>query len=105
VSRRLQAAFRDQDIISRWGGEEFLVLLPETSLRGALKVAEKTRALMADTPVLWNNKSLNITLTFGISEGGSVPIDEAIQMADKALYKGKSNGRNRVESQSSSTLR
>jgi len=99
VSRRLQSAFREQDITSRWGGEEFLILLPETSLRGAVKVAEKTRALIADTPVLWNDRSLNITLTFGVSEGGSVPIDEAVQMADKALYEGKRNGRNRVESQ------
>jgi len=105
VSIRLQTAFREQDIISRWGGEEFLILLPETSLRGAAGVAEKTRTLMADTPVLWNGKSLNITLTFGVSEGGSVPIDEAVQMADKALYKGKRNGRNRVESQLSNTHR
>ncbi|RKZ04034.1 hypothetical protein DRQ21_03985 [Candidatus Fermentibacteria bacterium] len=98
VSRRLQSAFRKQDITSRWGGEEFLILLPETSLRGAVKVAEKTRALIADTPVLWNDKSLNITLTFGVSEGGAIPVDDAIQFADKALYKGKRNGRNRVES-------
>jgi diguanylate cyclase (GGDEF)-like protein len=104
VSRRLQAAFRKQDIISRWGGEEFLILLPETSLQGAVKVAEKTRVLIADTPVLWIGNPLKITLTLGVSEGGGVPIDDAVQMADKALYKGKRNGRNLVEFQSARTL-
>ncbi len=103
ISKKLQEAFRKQDMISRWGGEEFLILLPETFHQDAVRVAEKTRVFMAETPVLWKGRSLSITLTFGVSEGGGIPVDDAVRMADKALYKGKRNGRNRVEFQLTNT--
>jgi diguanylate cyclase (GGDEF)-like protein len=96
VSRRLNMALRSNDIIARWGGEEFLILLPETTLKGAVKVAEKSRILIKHIPFKWGDNAINMTMTFGVSEGGTVPVDDAIQLADKALYRGKMNGKNRV---------
>ncbi len=100
VSKRLVQALRNQDITSRWGGEEFLLLLPETSLQSAVKVAKKTRALIEDTPFICNNVSINLTMTFGVSEGGMIPVEEAVQLADTALYRGKRTGKNCVKFQS-----
>ena len=100
VSKRLVKALRNQDITSRWGGEEFLLLLPETSLQSAVKVAKKTRALIEDTPFICNNVSINLTMTFGVSEGGMISVENAVQLADTALYRGKRAGKNCVKFQS-----
>jgi diguanylate cyclase (GGDEF)-like protein len=100
VSKRLENALRNQDITSRWGGEEFLLLLPETSLHSAVKVANKTRALIEDTPFICSNVSINLTMTFGVSQGGIIPVEDAIQLADTALYRGKRTGKNSVNFQS-----
>ncbi len=99
VSKRLEKALRKQDITSRWGGEEFLLLLPDTSLHSAVEVAEKTRILIEDTPFRWNNVSIRLTMTFGVSEGGRISVDDTIQQADAALYQGKRDGKNRVDFQ------
>ena len=99
VAKCLENALRNQDIASRWGGEEFLLLLPETSLHSAVKVAEKTRALIANTPFIWNNISINLTMTFGVSTGGGIPVDDAVQLADTALYQGKHSCKNSVNFQ------
>ncbi len=99
VSRRLEKLLRKQDIISRWGGEEFLLLLPETSLRHSVEVAGKIRSLIKRTPFRCKNGSIRLTMTFGVSEGGKIPPDDAIQLADKALYRGKRLGKNCVSSQ------
>jgi len=100
VSKRLENALRKQDITSRWGGEEFLLLLPETSLHSAVEVANKTKALIENTPFICNNVSINLTMTFGVSEGGLIPVEDAIQLADTALYRGKRTGKNSVNFQS-----
>ena len=100
VSKRLEKALRNQDITARWGGEEFLLLLPETSLQSAIKVAKKTKALIEDAPFICNKASINLTMTFGVSEGGLIPVEEAIQLADTALYRGKRTGKNSVNFQS-----
>ncbi len=99
VASRMKKALRSQDFSSRWGGEEFLLLLPETTLNGAARVAEKIRALISDTPFRCDKVSINMTMTFGVSEGGGVPVDHAIQQADTALYRAKRDGKNRVDSQ------
>ncbi|MCK5116733.1 MAG: GGDEF domain-containing protein [Candidatus Aegiribacteria sp.] len=102
VSKRLEKALRNQDITARWGGEEFLLLLPETSLHSAVKVARKTKVLIEETPFICSNASINLTMTFGVSEGGVIPVEDAIQLADTALYRGKRTGKNSVNFQSSS---
>ncbi len=96
VSKRLKESLRTQDITSRWGGEEFLLLLPETSLHHAAKVADKIRKNMEKSPFEWNGNTMYLTMTFGVSEGGNVPVYDAIQQSDDALYRGKRNGKNRV---------
>ncbi len=101
VAKRVMQALRNQDVASRWGGEEFLLLLPETSLQSSVKVAEKIRILVEKTPFIWKNVSIHLSMTFGVSAGGMIPVDEAIQLADSALYQGKREGKNRVNSVSS----
>lgn len=97
VSKRLRESLRTQDITSRWGGEEFLLLLPETSLHHAAQVADKIRKIMEGSPFKWNGTSIDLTMTFGVSSGGDIPVYDAIQQSDDALYKGKRNGKNRVD--------
>lgn len=97
VSKRLKESLRTQDVTSRWGGEEFLLLLPETSLSHAAKVANKIRKIMEHSPFKWNGISIDLTMTFGVSAGGNVPVYDAIQQSDDALYRGKRNGKNRVD--------
>lgn len=91
-------SIRRQDVVARWGGEEFLFLLPETPGNAAYMLAEKIRATIENTLIADNGVDISITMTFGVSEF-VVPlsIDGTIKIADNALYEGKNNGRNRVE--------
>ncbi|MFO7627253.1 MAG: diguanylate cyclase, partial [Candidatus Fermentibacteraceae bacterium] len=97
LSYRLRKALRAQDLASRWGGEEFLILLPDTDPEGCTRVAEKLRELICGKPFVWKGCMIDLTMTFGTCEGGKAPIDEALRVADSALYRGKHKGRNRVE--------
>jgi diguanylate cyclase (GGDEF)-like protein len=102
ISEFLRDTVRAQDIVSRWGGEEFLLLLPETSLKGAVVLAEKMREKISDTPVIRQETHLNVTLTFGVSVYGRIEdMEDVIKRADDALYRGKKNGRNQVVAQDS----
>lgn len=86
---------REIDIFGRWGGEEFMILLPNTSLDGAKIVANKFRKLIEQYK-FYNN--LQLTCSFGISEFKEYDTKESfIKRADDALYMAKKNGRNRVE--------
>ncbi|MCA8912679.1 MAG: diguanylate cyclase [Planctomycetes bacterium] len=97
VSDELRERLRSQDFISRWGGEEFLFLLPETEVQGALVAAEKLRAAVGDSVIEFNGKELKVNMTFGVAPlDPAVGIDESISRADNALYEGKKAGRNRV---------
>jgi diguanylate cyclase (GGDEF)-like protein len=85
---------RSSDLFGRWGGEEFLIILPKTKYEDALKIAEKLRKIIKNTPF----KDVKITSSFGVSEfkkGESV--EEVISRADKALYEAKANGRDQVK--------
>ncbi len=99
VARLLREKTRASDLCARWGGEEFIVAMPETSLEGAMRVAERLRAAI---PEAWNATGLSeprrVTASFGIaisSPGWSV--ESLIASADRALYAAKQNGRDRVE--------
>ncbi|MCP4579122.1 MAG: GGDEF domain-containing protein, partial [Deltaproteobacteria bacterium] len=97
VSRSLEKALRAQDITARWGGEEFVCLLPETEIGGAESAAEKIRTIIeidgydcTDVPIL-------VTVTMGVCVyDGSCSIEACMRRADDALYKGKKQGRNQV---------
>jgi two-component system, cell cycle response regulator len=92
---------REGDIIARYGGEEFVVLLPMTGINGAKEFAERLREQVEQRT--WENPSygkLNITISFGVAVFPAIGIETAdhlVAYADKALYKAKNNGRNRVE--------
>jgi diguanylate cyclase (GGDEF)-like protein len=90
VSTVLLKEIREIDLAVRYGGEEFLILLPETGLEGALDVAERIRQTV-DT-------STKVTVSLGVTAyHEKMQQDEIIVNADTALYKAKQNGRNRVE--------
>jgi len=91
---------RGSDLVGRIGGEEFLVVLPETAGGEALTVAEGLRAALANEPVpVPDGADLRITCCFGVVEYGSVDVDggSLLARADMALYRAKAAGRNRVE--------
>lgn len=97
VSSSLQETLRKQDVVSRWGGEEFLIMLPNTDLEGGRQAFEKLREAISNTQYEYANKTVSITITLGISRyDGHLDIDETIKQADEALYKGKAEGRNRT---------
>ncbi|NVJ59858.1 MAG: diguanylate cyclase [Gammaproteobacteria bacterium] len=112
ISKLMASLVRKQDRVCRWGGEEFLLLLPETSLDGAKVLAEKIRtAIMsqqlefqedviskADSNYKTQKHELKVTVTMGISEfnDGQMTLEKAIKVADTKLYEGKEQGRNCV---------
>ncbi len=97
VAAILHQNTRDIDQIGRWGGEEFILLLPGTDAEGAAVLAEKLREAIAVNVFEFQGKQMNLTLTFGVSafRAGDT-LDSCIARADTALYHGKKNGRNRV---------
>jgi len=107
ASYLLRATLRTQDHLARWGGEEFLILMPEADLAMAHATAERVRAVLANTPVdvgvrtsegETHTQSLRITATLGVSEWlHNEEFDHAVARTDAAMYRGKVAGRNRVE--------
>lgn len=96
VAGALTDALRDQDMSARWGGEEFLVVLPDTDIEGGLLVAEKIRARLAGEVFSAAGKMIRLTVSVGVSVYRGEGVDLAIKAADEALYAAKSAGRNRV---------
>ncbi len=98
VAARLRELLRSEDVCARWGGEEFMILLPETPLEQALVVANKLSTAIRELQIPWEDHTLSITISFGVGQfelGSS--IDTFIQHVDNALYQAKRLGRNRVE--------
>lgn len=98
VSDRLGSACRSGDILARWGGEEFVMLLPETDSQQAGVLAERLRELIAAAPVaLGDGRATAFTASFGVAVRlGSMTLDELLRAADTALYAAKDGGRDRV---------
>jgi diguanylate cyclase (GGDEF)-like protein len=97
IARLIFGCCREQDIVARWGGEEFLILLPDTNQDGAHVLAERIRKELEDKTLQCGDISLKITMTFGVSEySKSLGIEGTIRNADMALLHGKNHGRNRV---------
>ena len=94
--QEISNSLRASDIFARWGGEEFLILFPHTTLQGALILTEKIRKTVENCS---NAKDIKFTVSIGVSEfnENEVDIENIIKRADIALYKAKNNGRNRVE--------
>jgi diguanylate cyclase (GGDEF)-like protein len=98
TANRLKSMVRGQDTVARWGGEEFLIILGETSVESALIVAEKLRAGIESLPVDIGTQHISLTVSIGVSEfQPNQDISYSIKIADEALYAAKQSGRNRVE--------
>lgn len=98
VSCVLKDSMREQDFIGRWGGEEFLALLPHTDLDQAAASAERIREAVQALRIDGNGSHIGVTLSIGISQHhAGQSLSHSIARADAALYEGKSAGRNRVE--------
>ena len=101
AARILDGALRTEDAIGRWGGEEFLVVLPSTDEEGALRATERLReALARDQPGVARSHQLPVTMTIGVAEWHDEEIDELVSRADGALYLGKAAGRDTVHASS-----
>ncbi|MFT5540993.1 MAG: diguanylate cyclase (GGDEF)-like protein [Glaciecola sp.] len=89
---------RQQDIVARWGGEEFIFLLPETKADDAFILAEKLRKNIEDHTIQYNQSAIKLTLSIGLNEVSSnLSIERAINLADHYLYEAKKNGRNQTK--------
>ena len=97
----LNAQMRDIDRVGRWGGEEFVVLLPGATLPQALEVAERLRERVQALPPRWQDEVLPLTLSIGLAQWGGAGDELAalLERADAALYRAKEAGRNRVETE------
>jgi diguanylate cyclase (GGDEF)-like protein len=97
LAELMKSSVRKQDIVARWGGEEFIFLLPQTSMEGGKILAEEIRRKIQDNPFIYNDIHFTITITIGLSEyNGDNDTDGCIKKADQALYFGKRNGKNCV---------
>ena len=97
VARVFESGLRGGDAVARWGGEEFLLLLPGTDLRAAEEVALRLRALAELRVAEIGGIPSTLTLTFGVASFASAAsVDACLKAADEALYRGKAAGRNRV---------
>jgi diguanylate cyclase (GGDEF)-like protein len=97
LANLMRSVLRKQDCIGRWGGEEFLFLMPKTSLEGGAMVADKIRKKIEHETFYYRDIKLNITMTFGVNVYNTITdIDYCINKADEALYHGKSIGKNCV---------
>jgi two-component system, cell cycle response regulator len=98
AARVLAEAVRGSDMVCRYGGEEFIVLAPETNLRGALALAEKIRRAVSSRLFGADARSFPLTLSVGVAELRPTESgNDMIARADEALYQAKQRGRDRVE--------
>jgi len=97
VALVLRSSLRNRDLLSRLGGEELAVLLPETDAALAQVIGERLRRAIDELEIVWEGKALHITASFGIATApGTLSMVELFERADAALYAAKHGGRNRV---------
>jgi diguanylate cyclase (GGDEF)-like protein len=99
IAQTCMKNLRTDDILGRFGGEEFVILLPETKLDSAKNIAERLRLLVAETPVETEIGVIYTTISIGVATKGKasrLTIDQMLSRADRAMYQAKQAGRNRV---------
>lgn len=100
---RISKSLRKEDVIGRFGGEEFMIILPETKLETAVQLAEKMRTMMEKEHYAYEGKLLQVTASLGVAavDASMKTHDDLLKAADKALYEAKRSGRNKVSVSSS----
>jgi len=88
--------FRKTDLVFRYGGEEFVVILTETNLESAKVPMERLRNKIEQYPFCYNGQNMKLTISAGVSAGNTQTTGEFLNNADKALYRAKETGRNKV---------
>jgi two-component system, cell cycle response regulator len=96
VARRLERALRGGDELARWGGDEFVAILPGTDKAGAVRAAERLREEVADTPVAVDGEELAVTISVGWAHWAGDTPDDLLARADRALYRAKDAGRDTI---------
>ena len=97
VSELLQTQVGRQGYVSRWGGEEFLIIFKRFTLEESVNFAEEIREKLHRTELRYHNDGFHVTLTIGVAAGDSEKsIESMVKCADCALYEGKRNGRDQV---------
>jgi diguanylate cyclase (GGDEF)-like protein len=97
VAQVMREALRAEDLCARWGGEEFLILLPETRIEQAKVVAGKLNELVRQHALAWEGATIGITMSFGVVEiDAATTVDAGIRLVDDAMYAAKAKGRNQV---------
>ena len=102
IAKIFSSRLRGQDILARWGGEEFMFIFADTRESDAAKALESIRELLSKAPLNIDGKKVHVTSSFGICEvSAGTDVSSAIRRADMALYFAKDNGRNRICASSS----
>jgi len=98
VASRLNAGSRTEDVVCRYGGEEFAILLPNTARTGAVELADRMRLAIAAQTLRFRDQTVNVTCSMGVAEvqEGDEDGSAMLETADSALYQAKQTGRNRV---------
>jgi len=99
IADRCKSVLRSSDKIGRYGGEEFVILLPETTLEKAEKTANRIRSLVGERPILVDQAKISATVSVGVSSMNAnceLNLEQVLEQADQALYQAKQRGRNRV---------
>ena len=97
ISERCRKTLRSNDVLGRYGGEEFVIVFPETNIGEAAVVAERLRAAIAQDPIQVGDKTLAATVSIGLAAyAPGQDLDQLFQRADSALYTAKQDGRNLV---------
>ena len=100
IAKKLSENLRNNDLAGRWGGEEFILILPDTNAQQAQEIIDRIRKNIATIPFTPSStsKEFNVTVSFGISESSlsNTSLEEILAKADQALYSVKANGRNQV---------
>jgi diguanylate cyclase (GGDEF)-like protein len=94
----IQSQLRQTDVVARYGGDEFVVVLPETPSNGAVGVAERIRKSIESSPLTTRDKKVALTVSIGIAgyPNQGHDLDTVVERADHAMYASKNGGKNRI---------